>query len=226
MRNHVCWVCKGNTSHQLVADPNRLNTMAAMEVMAQGGQLVIAAYRCGVCTAISVAIAEAPAQLIGPSLGSWIDSDGNLSDAHLTWRPSAGDTKDYQDVPAHIADAATEAFECHSDGHYRAAILLARSVIEATAKDKAIASGNLQSKIQEMERQNLIRPNIEAMAHGIRGYGNEMAHGDFVAPLSAEESSLVIELMGEILNEVYQAPARLTRVQQAFTARQQSSGQP
>jgi hypothetical protein len=225
MRNHVCWLCKGNTSHQMVADPTRLNTMAAMQVMTQGDQLVIAAYRCGVCKAISVAIAEAPAQLIGPSLGNWIDSDGNLSDTHLTWRPSASDTRDYPDVPAHIAAAATEAFECHSDGHYRAAILLARSVIEATAKDKGITSGNLQTKIQEMERQNLIRPNIEAMAHGIRGYGNEMAHGDFVAPLSAEESALVIELMGEILNEVYQAPARLTRVQQAFTARQQGSGQ-
>ena len=30
-----------------------------------------------------------------------------------------------------------------------------------------------------------------------------MAHGDFVAPVSAEESWLVIKLMGEILNEVY-----------------------
>lgn len=60
-----------------------------------------------------------------------------------------------------------------------------------------------------MERQRLIRPNIEAMAHGIRGYGNEMAHGDFVVPVSAQESALVIQLRGEILDEVYQSPARL-----------------
>src|SRR5450755_2828188 len=110
--------------------------MAAMEVMTQGSQLAVAAYRCGVCKAISVAIAEAPAQFMGPNLGNWIDGDGNLLDTDFTWRPSASDTKDYPDVPPHIAAAASEAFECHSDGHYRAAILLSRSVLEATAKDK------------------------------------------------------------------------------------------
>jgi hypothetical protein len=42
---------------------------------------------------------------------------------------------------------------------------------------------------------------------------------------SAEESSLVIELMGEILNEVYQSPAKLQAVQQAVAARQTQGGQ-
>ena len=48
-----------------------------------------------------------------------------------------------------------------------------------------------------------------------------MAHADFVAPVSVEESALVIQLMGEILDEVYQSPARLAAAQQAFNARQQ-----
>lgn len=219
-------MCKGNTSHQLVDDPNMVNTREAIAVLgAENNQVFVAAYRCGVCNAISVGVAKAPGHLTGRSLGNWVDSDGSLSDAEFIWRPSASNTQAYPDVPSHIADAATEAFECHSYGHYRAAILLARSVIEATAKEKGITSGNLQSKIQEMERQHLIRPNIEAMAHGIRGYGNEMAHGDFVAPVSAEESALVIQLMGEILDEVYQSPARLAAVQQAFANRQQGGGQ-
>jgi len=52
-----------------------------------------------------------------------------------------------------------------------------------------------------------------------------MAHGDFAAAVDSAESALLIQLMGEILDEVYQSPARLATVQQAFAKRQQSGGQ-
>jgi hypothetical protein len=224
MRNHVCWMCRANTSHEMVGGPKRVNTSEATAFSEDANHMVfVAAYECMVCSGISVAIGNAPRNKIGQGLTVWVES--NLSDGDFTWRPSATDSKGYPDVPPQIADAATEAFECHSYGHYRAAILLARSVIEATAKEKGITSGTLQSKIQKMEEQKLIRPTIEAMAHGIRGYGNDMAHGDFVERLSAEESALVIQLMGEILDEVYQSPARLAAVQQRFANRQQGGGQ-
>ena len=98
-------------------------------------------------------------------------------------------------------------------------------MIEATAKDKGITTGNLKSKIEEMANQQLIRPHIKAVADGIRDYGNEMAHGDFANPVASADSAVIIQLMGEILDEVYQSPARLARVQQAVNARQQGGGQ-
>jgi len=61
-------------------------------------------------------------------------------------------------------------------------------------------------------------------AHGVRELGNEMAHGDFVTPISDEDTELVIKLMGEILNEVYQSPAEIQRVQAAAQARKQQAG--
>jgi hypothetical protein len=229
MRNHVCWMCKGNTSHQIVADPKRVNTIEAKVFSDDPNHYVVAAiYQCMVCSGISVGIANVPQNVVtGPSpmFRGWVDSVSNLLDGDFTWRPSATDSQDYPDVPTPIANAATEAFECHSSGHYRAAILLSRSVIEATAKQKGITTGNLKNKIEEMANQHLIRPHIKAVADGIRDYGNDMAHGDFVAPVSAEESALVIQLMGEILDEVYQSPARLAAVQQAFANRQQGGGQ-
>ncbi|MGV0812737.1 DUF4145 domain-containing protein [Mycolicibacterium boenickei] len=152
----------------------------------------------------------------GINLTAWLS---NRTDDEFRWVPTAGATHKYPDVPAHIADAATEAYECHSAQHYRAAILLARAVIEATAKDKGVTKGNLYAKIEELAKQDFIRPRIKAVAHGIRDYGNDMAHGDFVEPVDAEESQLVIELMGEILDEVFQSPARLDRVQAAVEAR-------
>jgi len=104
----------------------------------------------------------------GAPLRGWFENAGNLSDGDIAWRPRANDTRAYPDVPMHIAGAATEAFECHGGGHYRAAILLVRSVIEATAKEKGITSSNLKSKIEQLKDQNFIRPHIAAVAHNIR----------------------------------------------------------
>ena len=143
----------------------------------------------------------------------------------LRWRPSVTETHDYPHVPDHIAEAATEAYECNSSEHYRGAIMLARAVIEATAKDQGITSGNLFNKIEAMATGGLIRTVIKDAAHGVRELGNEMAHGDFVDPITAEESELVIRLMGEILNDVYQSPAVIAQAQQAAQQRQQGGQQ-
>ncbi|OMC28191.1 hypothetical protein A5739_02925 [Mycobacterium colombiense] len=143
----------------------------------------------------------------------------------LQWHPSVTETASYPDVPGHIAEAATEAYECDSDQHYRAAIMLARAVIEATAKDKGITTGTLYDKIEALATAGLIRAMIRDAAHGVRELGNEMAHGDFVDPISAEESQLVIRLMGEILNDVYQSPAAVAQAQQAAQARRQGGQQ-
>lgn len=94
--------------------------------------------------------------------------------------------------------------------------MLSRSVIEATAKAQGLVTGSLADKIDAMAEKGLIRPSIKEFAHGIRAFGNDMAHGDFVVPVCAEESELVIELMGEILIEVFQAPAKLEAVRAAL----------
>jgi Domain of unknown function (DUF4145) len=219
-------MCKGNTSHEVVGDPYFVNTAEATGFSAdENHRVAVVAYRCSVCFGVCVGIVTVPSNVMAGNLERWIEDIGGFSDDDFTWRPRADDTKDYPDVPTHIAGAATEAFECQSDGHYRAAILLARSVIEATAKDKGITSGNLKTKIDAMTTQGLVRPHIEAVAHSIRGYGNDMAHGDFVVAVDSAESALLIQLMGEILDEVYQSPARLAAAQQALANRQQSGGQ-
>ncbi|OCB37284.1 hypothetical protein A5676_18315 [Mycobacterium malmoense] len=143
----------------------------------------------------------------------------------LVWRPSATESRSYPNVPQHIAEAATEAYECDSNQHYRGAIMLARAVIEATAKDNGIATGTLYNKIEALATAGLIRGMIKDAAHGVRELGNEMAHGDFVDPISAEESQLVIQLMGEILNDVYQSPAAVAQAQQAAQVRRQGGQQ-
>ncbi|WP_369077095.1 DUF4145 domain-containing protein [Paractinoplanes maris] len=64
-----------------------------------------------------------------------------------------------------------------------------------------------------------LRPSTAEMAHEIRFWGNNVAHGDFADPVSAEEAEGVLTLMDEVLQEVFQAPARLAKVR---ALRQQS----
>ncbi len=124
------------------------------------------------------------------------------------WPKTVGG-KSFPDVPEHIAEAANEAYRCYSIQAYRAAALLARSVIEATAKEKGVTQGTLMKKIDAMHSQGLIREFVRDGAHEVRYLGNDMAHGDFVAPVAEEEAELALSLMDEVLDEIFQAPARV-----------------
>jgi len=94
---------------------------------------------------------------------------------------------------------------------YRGAVLLARSVIEATAKDKGMTTGTLVTKIDEMYEKRLIREDIRDGAHEVRYLANDAAHGDFADPVPQTDAELILTLMDEVLEEVYQSPARVAR---------------
>jgi hypothetical protein len=55
-----------------------------------------------------------------------------------------------------VADAAREAYRCRSVGAHRAAVLLARSVVEASAKDRGVTTGGLLAKIDKLFELGLI----------------------------------------------------------------------
>ncbi|MBU5868948.1 DUF4145 domain-containing protein, partial [Vibrio cholerae O1] len=72
----------------------------------------------------------------------------------------------------------------------RGAVILARAVIEATAKDKGITNGNLYAKIDQLHISGLIREHIKEAAHEVRLGGNDVAHGDILSgPFSHEETA-------------------------------------
>lgn len=86
----------------------------------------------------------------------------------------------FPDVPQQIATTAIEAYRCRdvADAH-RAVVLLARSVIEAAAKDRGVTSGDLFKKIERLYEKRLNSQDVRDGAHEIRYLGNDMAHGDF-----------------------------------------------
>ena len=127
---------------------------------------------------------------------------------------------DYPDVPEAIARAAREAHQALAASAPRASVVMARATIEATAKDKGITSGNLVSKIEELQAAGHISEAMKEAADEIRLAGNEVAHSDIVAEkISVADAREIADLMDAILERVYQEPAKVARVRASRLAR-------
>lgn len=176
-----------------------------------GSKLVEAAFRCTNCARMTIGTTRVAGNHPNPAGGD----DNWWNEVELiSWTPHSVGGKEFPDVPEHVGTAADEAYRCRSINALRAAIMMARSVIEATCKDKAVTRGNLASKIDQMTEQGFIRSFTQQEAHELRYLGNDMAHGDFVDDVATVDADSVLEVMTEILSEVYQGPARMNRMRE------------
>lgn len=185
--------------------------IAAVPMSSPSTAYMEAAFKCPNCLRLSVA-SERRHDL--GSSSSVVNHGGAADDApwrEPAWLPRLREVREFDDVPEHIGQAASEATLCLSVGAYRAVGSLARAVIEATAKDKGAGGGSLAGRIDALRNADHVREHTKEQAHEVRHFGNDMAHGDFVDPVTREEAEEVIELLAEILDEVYQSPARLQK---------------
>ncbi|WP_406835012.1 DUF4145 domain-containing protein (plasmid) [Streptomyces sp. AHU1] len=129
--------------------------------------------------------------------------------------------KAYPDsVPMTIVAAAAEAHSSLRVGNIQAAVLMARTNVEATAKAKGITAGNLVAKIDTLYAQHLIYEHIQDAAHEVRFAGNDAAHGDLVDdPISAEEAESIVEPMDMLIEGVFIAPTKTATQAAAQLAR-------
>ncbi|WP_328473661.1 DUF4145 domain-containing protein [Streptomyces sp. NBC_00448] len=153
-------------------------------------------YTCPACNAASIALVA--------------HEDGEDESVFLRWVPDKPPVRGYPDsVPKAIAGAAAEAHSSLRVGNIQAAVLMARTTVEATAKAKGITSGNLVAKIDALYAQHLIYEHVRDAAHEVRFAGNDAAHGDLVDdPISADEAATIVELMDMLLDGVFIAPAK------------------
>lgn len=177
-----------------------------------GSQIRFAA-TCDNCDELSVANGEVSLSLTYDSVDrGHVASALETNEDGFDWFPKVGSAPAIDDVPEPIARAAREAFSSASVNNHMAAILMARTVVEATAKAKGIEKGTLAAKIDAMRDQGFIRPSIAEQAHEVRFMGNDMAHGDIADAPTAVDSEELLALMSEVLSEVFQGPARLERI--------------
>ena len=141
----------------------------------------------------------------------WASLAFSNDDKGIDWFPIRPTEKEYDDVPDDIASAASEAYSCFSINANRAAVLMARTAIEATAKDKQITDGNLYQKIDAMAEKNIITDQLAEEAHEIRLLGNDMAHGDLAEAVSEEDASDILGFLDSVMDYVYQQPMLLQK---------------
>lgn len=199
----VCAFC-GKASHMTP----RWASVVLSAVLDDNSTVLQAVATCDNCAQASLARATVFASR--PS--SSIDKFNATLDEYFEWFPRAGSAPEFPDVPRHIESAAKEAHAAHSINAHMAAILMARTVVEATAKEKGVTKGNLIAKIDEMSERGMIRADTKEAAHEIRHLGNDMAHGDIDSPPERDDAADVLVLMNEILREVFQGPAVSARL--------------
>ncbi|MFC9121682.1 DUF4145 domain-containing protein [Streptomyces sp. NPDC057067] len=143
----------------------------------------------------------------------------------LEWEPTKIRRPAFPDVPKEIADTAGEAHACLSIGAPRGAVALARAVVEATAKAKGITVHNIAPKITAMRDQGFISPLTEQTSHQIRKDGNSIAHGDIGEDsMPLDDAEAILSFMDALLDEVFQRPAKLTRLSERGMESKQGGG--
>lgn len=213
MPSRVCPFCH-DRSHFTAVKGSASSVVWVQERMT----LYQGSFRCDGCNRLNIAttVVQGFERLADDNSLYWADDPDGYT---LEWYPVSVIGKSFPDVPEHIASAADEAYRCQSIGAHRAAGALARAVVEATSKEKGITVRGLDKKIEEMEKQGLVRKHVRAAADEVRHLGNDMAHGDFVDPVDAEEAAEVLQLMSEVLDEVFQSPARVQARREARLAK-------
>lgn len=191
---------------------------------------LMACFRCDGCGALSIR-SMWTGDIVKPGLdaagiAAMLTEEIPFPLANTHWLPANTPGKRYPDVPTKIAAAASEAHRCMAAEAYRGAVLLARSVIEATAKDKGMTTGNLVAKIDAMYKARLIREDIRDGAHEVRYLANDAAPGDFSESVPRTDAELILTLMAEVLEEVYQSPARVARQRAARLEKGTATRQP
>lgn len=194
MASRLCWHCGLEAHMSKASEPQ------------YGESFTAQAYICDSCGMFSFAVYGANLDQLP------IPFEDKISDC--IWYPERQRVRQHVGVSMNIGEAASEAYRCHQFGAYRAAALMARSVIEAIAKDQGIVEGNLKAKIDAMIERRILQPVLGSSAHEIRFFGNEMAHGDFIEPVTEEECDDILTFMEVIIESVYEQPLRLRRVRE------------
>jgi hypothetical protein len=70
----------------------------------------------------------------------------------------------------------------------------------------------IEAKINELAEKRLIWGDLVESAHVVRQFGNDAAHGDLIEPPSHYETRDVLDIMDELLHQLFTTPARSERL--------------
>lgn len=133
----------------------------------------------------------------------------------IHWWPLPGLNDLDPDIPAAISSAYSEGVRALSVRAARAAVVMFRGMLAQVVLDTGSAAAQskktLYDKLEQMSQDGSLHPSLVDWAREIRIIGNAAAHPDALDPVSDEEAADLARLCRQLLNVLYEVPARITR---------------
>jgi hypothetical protein len=142
----------------------------------------------------------------------------------LHWWPPPGAFDLDPAVPETIRSAYDEGMRCLGAQCPRAAAVMFRRVLEALVKDtgsvaaQTAAEKNLAQGLKVMADEHTLQPTLAEWATEIRVVGNAGAHLDPIKNVALDEARELARLTRQLLEYLYELPARVARNRQARQA--------
>lgn len=136
----------------------------------------------------------------------------------IHWWPAPGATDLDPEVPEPVGSAFAEGMRALSANCPRAAAVMFRGMLATVVQDKgsdaAKKAPNLHQQLKAMEQEGTLHPSLVEWATEIRLVGNAGAHFDELAPVDRAEAADLARLCRQLINVVYETPARIRRARQ------------
>jgi len=137
----------------------------------------------------------------------------------IHWWPIPGVGDLDPDIPSQVGSAYSEGMRALSVKAARAAVVMFRGMLAQVVADKgspdAQAKHSLYGKLEQMSQDGSLHPSLVEWAREIRLIGNAAAHPDALDPVSDEEAADLGRLCRQLLNVIYEVPARIARTRAA-----------
>ena len=133
----------------------------------------------------------------------------------IHWWPLPGSGDLDPDIPPQVSSAYSEGMHALSVKAARAAVVMFRGMLAQVVADKGSATAqakhSLYDKLEQMSQDGSLHPSLVEWAREIRLIGNAAAHPDALDPVSVEEAADLARLCRQLLNVIYEVPARIAR---------------
>lgn len=133
----------------------------------------------------------------------------------IHWWPLPGLGDLDPDIPPQVGTAYSEGIRALSVKAARAAVVMFRGMLAQVVSDKGSAAAQakhtLYDKLEQMSQDGSLHPSLVEWAREIRLIGNAAAHPDALDPVSDDEAADLARLCRQLLNVIYEVPARIAR---------------
>jgi hypothetical protein len=115
------------------------------------------------------------------------------------------------ELPDDVRENLAEGIRSLNVNNPKAAVIMIRSALQASMRDKGAMGANLRDEIDDLAAKHVIPDALKDWAHEIRSGGNLVAHPSPGDKVNAQDAHELMELAESIFEYLYVVPAEVAR---------------